>query len=63
MESVVILHLGQGMWKAIQEPASLHTVLLLQPLTDSFQVCAVRDQAISLEDFLQEGIPSCCPGL
>ena len=63
MFSMIMLYLRQGVGEAIKQPASLYAVLLLQPLTDCFQILAIWNQAIALEDLLQEGIPSCCLGL
>lgn len=63
MLNIVMSYLRQGVGEAIKQPASLYAVLLLQPLTDCFLILAVRNQAIALEDLLQEGISSCCLGL
>ena len=60
---IIILYLRQGVGEAIKQPAGLYAVLLLHPLTDGFQILAVWNQAIALEDLLQEGVPSCCHGL
>lgn len=51
-------HLGQCMWEAVKKPAALQAVIVVQPLSDSINVHAVRHEAPSLQDGLQ-GLIAC----